>query len=109
MRRFDGLKMLKMLRGKRVVFVGDSLNRNMWESLICSLRESLVNKSRLYEVSGHYEFKTQGYHSFMFKVSVNHDFFKRKPVRNVVHVSGYADSVLWFNDSAIYAGFSVLY
>nr|GMD84717.1 protein trichome birefringence-like 4 [Ipomoea batatas] len=69
MRRFDGLKMLKMLRGKRLVFVGDSLNRNMWESLVCSLRESLVNKSRLFEVSGHYEFKTQGYHSFMFKVS----------------------------------------
>ncbi|XP_031111884.1 protein trichome birefringence-like 4 [Ipomoea triloba] len=65
--RFDGLKMLKMLRGKRLVFVGDSLNRNMWESLVCSLRESLVNKSRLFEVSGHYEFKTQGYHSFMFK------------------------------------------
>nr|GMC66947.1 protein PFC0760c isoform X2 [Ipomoea batatas]GMC68397.1 protein PFC0760c isoform X2 [Ipomoea batatas] len=41
---------------------------NMWELLICSLRESLVNKSKLFEVSGHYEFKTQGYHSFMFKV-----------------------------------------
>ncbi|KAL0457468.1 UNVERIFIED_CONTAM: protein trichome birefringence-like 4 [Sesamum latifolium] len=31
--RFDGLKMLKMLTGKKMVFVGDSLNRNMWESL----------------------------------------------------------------------------
>ncbi|XP_019183063.1 PREDICTED: uncharacterized protein LOC109178019 isoform X2 [Ipomoea nil] len=26
------------------------------------------NKSKLFEVSGHYEFKTQGYHSFMFKL-----------------------------------------
>nr|GMD86841.1 protein trichome birefringence-like 4 [Ipomoea batatas] len=42
--------------------------RNMWELLICSLRESLVNKSKLFEVSGHYEFKTRWYHSFMFKI-----------------------------------------
>uniref|UniRef100_A0A6N2LR24 Uncharacterized protein n=1 Tax=Salix viminalis TaxID=40686 RepID=A0A6N2LR24_SALVM len=31
--RFDGRQMLRMLRGKRMVFVGDSLNRNMWQSL----------------------------------------------------------------------------
>ncbi|KAK9689672.1 hypothetical protein RND81_09G074300 [Saponaria officinalis] len=35
--RFDGVKMLEMLRGKRLVFVGDSLNRNMCLSLICAL------------------------------------------------------------------------
>ncbi|CAH9055095.1 unnamed protein product [Cuscuta europaea] len=60
--RFDGLKMLKILSGKSVVFVGDSLNRNMWESLICSLRESMVDKNSMFE------FKTEGYHSFKFKV-----------------------------------------
>ncbi|KMT16498.1 hypothetical protein BVRB_3g047970 [Beta vulgaris subsp. vulgaris] len=36
--RFDGEIMMKMLRGKRLVFVGDSLNRNMWQSLICLLK-----------------------------------------------------------------------
>ncbi|XP_074319088.1 protein trichome birefringence-like 4 [Silene latifolia] len=35
--RFDGKKMMEMLKGKRMVFVGDSLNRNMWDSLVCSL------------------------------------------------------------------------
>jgi hypothetical protein len=57
-----------MLRGKRVVFVGDSLNRNMWQSLVCALRASLKDKSRIYEVSGHREFKVQGFFSFKFKV-----------------------------------------
>ncbi|XP_021730740.1 protein trichome birefringence-like 4 [Chenopodium quinoa] len=36
--RFDAKKMMEMLRGKRLVFVGDSLNRNMCQSLVCSLR-----------------------------------------------------------------------
>ncbi|XP_059291053.1 protein trichome birefringence-like 4 [Lycium ferocissimum] len=65
--RFDGLKMLKMLRGKRLVFVGDSLNRNMWESLVCALRNSLSDKSRVNEVSGRREFRSQGFYSFKFK------------------------------------------
>ncbi|KAL8121524.1 hypothetical protein AgCh_018306 [Apium graveolens] len=65
--RFDGREMLEMLRGKRVVFVGDSLNRNMWESLVCALRGSLVDKTRLLEVSGRRKFKTRGFFSFLFK------------------------------------------
>ncbi|KAF5941513.1 hypothetical protein HYC85_019155 [Camellia sinensis] len=65
--RFDGMKMLKMLRGKRLVFVGDSLNRNMWESLVCALRESLPDKRKVFEVSGRREFRTQGFYSFRFK------------------------------------------
>ncbi|XP_065863756.1 protein trichome birefringence-like 4 [Euphorbia lathyris] len=64
--RFDGSKMLEMLRGKRMVFVGDSLNRNMWESLVCALRESLKNKSRIYEVSSRREFRTRTLYSFKF-------------------------------------------
>ncbi|KAH9626432.1 hypothetical protein KSS87_004934, partial [Heliosperma pusillum] len=46
--RFDGKKMLEMLRGKKMVFVGDSLNRNMWESLICSLNNFNITGTRLF-------------------------------------------------------------
>ncbi|KAF8411034.1 hypothetical protein HHK36_003573 [Tetracentron sinense] len=35
--RFNGMDLLKRLRGKRVIIVGDSLNRNQWESLACLL------------------------------------------------------------------------
>ncbi|KAK2644909.1 hypothetical protein Ddye_020104 [Dipteronia dyeriana] len=65
--RFDGRKMLEMLRGKKLVFVGDSLNRNMWEALVCALRESLKDKSRLYEVSGRRHLRTKGFFSFKFR------------------------------------------
>ncbi|XP_021730741.1 protein trichome birefringence-like 4 [Chenopodium quinoa] len=65
--RFNGKKMLEMLRGKRMVFVGDSLNRNMWESLVCSLRMSLVDKKTVFEVSGKRQFRSEGFYSFKFK------------------------------------------
>ncbi|XP_027120817.1 protein trichome birefringence-like 4 [Coffea eugenioides] len=75
--RFDGLKMLKMLSGKRLVFVGDSLNRNMWESLVCALRGSLGNTSNVYEVSGRREFRTEGFYSFKFQdFNLSVDFIK---------------------------------
>ncbi|KAL8269095.1 hypothetical protein R6Q59_002893 [Mikania micrantha] len=58
---------LERLRGKKLVFVGDSLNRNMWESLVCILRESIPNKNRVYEISGRHEFKKKGFYAFRFE------------------------------------------
>lgn len=54
--------MLELLRGKRLVFVGDSLNRNMWESLVCILKKSVEDESKVYEVSG------SNSYAFAFKV-----------------------------------------
>jgi len=67
--RLNGKHMLKMLRGKRLVFVGDSLNRNMWDSLVCILSHSVKNKSRIFEASGRQEFRTEDSYSFIFTVS----------------------------------------
>lgn len=61
--------MLELLRGKRLVFVGDSLNRNMWESLICILKNFVKDQSKVYEASGKSQFRSDPYFSFIFKVS----------------------------------------
>ncbi|XP_042387955.1 protein trichome birefringence-like 36 [Zingiber officinale] len=45
--RFNGSETLERWRGKRVVVVGDSLNRNMWESMICMLY-SAARRKRVY-------------------------------------------------------------
>jgi hypothetical protein len=39
--RFDGLVFLTKMRGKTVMFVGDSLGRNQWESLICMVHAAV--------------------------------------------------------------------
>jgi hypothetical protein len=36
---------MEAMRGKRLMFVGDSLNRNQWESLVC-LVQSILSKGR---------------------------------------------------------------
>ncbi|XP_023883886.2 protein trichome birefringence-like 38 isoform X1 [Quercus suber] len=39
--RFDGIGFLNKWRGKKIMFVGDSLSLNMWESLSCMIRASV--------------------------------------------------------------------
>ncbi|KAL1829026.1 hypothetical protein ACET3Z_007438 [Daucus carota] len=39
--RFDGEEFLIKMRGKNIMFVGDSLGRNQWESLICMISASV--------------------------------------------------------------------
>ncbi|KAL5995433.1 hypothetical protein ACLOJK_025495 [Asimina triloba] len=65
--RLNATDMLERLRGKRLVFVGDSLNRNMWESLVCILSYSVQDKNKVFEASGRKEFRTEGSYSFIFK------------------------------------------
>lgn len=62
--------MLELLRGKRLVFVGDSLNRNMWESLICILKSAVKDKKKVYEANGRVHFRGEAFYSFIFKVSI---------------------------------------
>ncbi|KAL3357406.1 hypothetical protein AABB24_017893 [Solanum stoloniferum] len=65
--RLNATHMLELLRGKRLVFVGDSLNRNMWESLICILKNSVKNQKKVYEESGRHHFRTEAFYSFIFE------------------------------------------
>ncbi|XP_024976715.1 protein trichome berefringence-like 7 isoform X1 [Cynara cardunculus var. scolymus] len=50
--RFDVGDTLEKLRGKRVVFVGDSLSRTQWESMICLLMNGVDDKTSVYEING---------------------------------------------------------
>ncbi|GAA0186399.1 hypothetical protein LIER_33687 [Lithospermum erythrorhizon] len=39
--RFNGRAFLNQFRGKSIMFVGDSLSRNQWESLVCMLHSAV--------------------------------------------------------------------
>ncbi|KAL6497806.1 hypothetical protein OROHE_026956 [Orobanche hederae] len=64
--RFDAKIMLEKLRNKRVVFAGDSIGRNQWESLLCMLSSAISNKDSIYEVNGNPITKHKGFLVFKF-------------------------------------------
>jgi GDSL/SGNH-like Acyl-Esterase family found in Pmr5 and Cas1p len=43
LRRFNGQDFLRRYRGKKIMFVGDSISLNQWESLTCMLYASVPN------------------------------------------------------------------
>nr|XP_043637241.1 protein trichome birefringence-like 34 [Erigeron canadensis] len=51
--RFNATRLLEKLRNKRMVFVGDSLNRGQWVSMVCLLDSSIHNpKLKFMDYSG---------------------------------------------------------
>ncbi|KAG0551409.1 hypothetical protein BDA96_01G420800 [Sorghum bicolor] len=64
--RFDARKMLEMLRGKRLVFVGDSINRNQWESMMCLLSTEISDPARIHETRGRKIKREKRYYNFVF-------------------------------------------
>ena len=65
--RFNATLMLEKLRNKRIVFAGDSIGRNQWESLLCMLSSGVPNKQSIYEVNGCPITKHKGFLVFKFK------------------------------------------
>uniref|UniRef100_A0A1D1ZJK9 DNA polymerase n=1 Tax=Anthurium amnicola TaxID=1678845 RepID=A0A1D1ZJK9_9ARAE len=65
--RFDAKMMLERLRNRRLVFVGDSIGRNQWESLLCMLSSVILDKSSIFEVNGSPITKHNGFLVFKFR------------------------------------------
>ncbi|KAH7294130.1 hypothetical protein KP509_28G058000 [Ceratopteris richardii] len=67
MHSFNSERMLNMLRGRRLVFVGDSIGRNQWESMLCLLATAVKNKTSIREVNGEPITKHKGFLIFKFE------------------------------------------
>ncbi|XP_044969518.1 protein trichome birefringence-like 10 isoform X2 [Hordeum vulgare subsp. vulgare] len=65
--RFDAKKLLEALRGRRLVFVGDSIGRNQWESMLCMLSSAVADAgASVREEHGSPITKHKGFLSFRF-------------------------------------------
>lgn len=69
--RFNAVKMLEMIRGKRLVFAGDSISRNQWESMMCLLRNGVKDRKKVFEAQGRRITKTA--RNFVFRFVVIND------------------------------------
>ncbi|KAK6943191.1 Trichome birefringence-like, N-terminal domain [Dillenia turbinata] len=122
--RFNGRRLLESLRNKRVVFVGDSLGRNQWMSMVCMLVStipSLDNSLQLQRII--YRFQATEYNATIdfywspFLVESNcDDAWEHRGLENRVvrfqaiekHATHWADadilifdSYIWWRDSQI--------
>ncbi|CAN1134031.1 Protein trichome birefringence-like 8 [Linum perenne] len=59
--RFNATDLLERARNGRIVFAGDSIGRNQWESLLCMLAQGVSNISTIYEVNGNPITKHRGF------------------------------------------------
>ncbi|OMP05034.1 hypothetical protein COLO4_09111 [Corchorus olitorius] len=64
--RFNATMMLEKLRNRRLAFIGDSIGRNQWESMLCMLSSVIPNKDSIYEVNGSPITKHKGFLVFKF-------------------------------------------
>ncbi|XP_021839576.1 protein trichome birefringence-like 43 [Spinacia oleracea] len=84
---FNGTDMLERLRNKRMILAGDSLNRNMWESLACLLFTSIPSSAvDVNEIKGYqklwkakeYNFTLEFYWCpFLIEINNNHESGKK--------------------------------
>ncbi|XVF76151.1 hypothetical protein PTKIN_Ptkin13bG0243100 [Pterospermum kingtungense] len=65
--RFDARDFLERSRNGRIVFAGDSIGRNQWESLICMLAQAVSNQSTIFEENGSPITKHKGFLSMRFQ------------------------------------------
>ncbi|XP_022746984.1 protein trichome birefringence-like 8 [Durio zibethinus] len=65
--RFNATDFLERSRNGRIVFAGDSIGRNQWESLICMLAQAVSNRSTIFEENGSPITKHKGFLSMKFQ------------------------------------------
>lgn len=64
--RFNARDFLDRTRNGRIVFAGDSIGRNQWESLLCMLSQGVSNHSTIREEYGNPITKHNGFLSMRF-------------------------------------------
>ncbi|KFK44758.1 hypothetical protein AALP_AA1G299000 [Arabis alpina] len=95
--RFDGAAFLRKWRGKQVMFVGDSLSLNMWESLACMIHASVPNAKTTFRKGSTITFQEYGVTLHMYRTPYIVDISKERvgDVLNLGAIDGGANQ--WKN------------
>eukprot|EP00257_Ricinus_communis_P015616 XP_015573573.1 protein trichome berefringence-like 7 isoform X2 [Ricinus communis] len=115
--RFHVHDLLERFRNKRIIFVGDSMSRTQWESLVCLLMTGIEDKKSVYEVNGNkitkrIRFLSVRFRSFNFTIEffrsvflVQHSWMPRhspKRVRSTLRLNKMDDiSGEWVNSDVL--------
>ncbi|GMJ03237.1 TRICHOME BIREFRINGENCE-LIKE 3 [Hibiscus trionum] len=97
--KFDPEVALKKLRGKRLVFVGDSLQRSQWESFVCMVEWTIppekksIKRGRIRNVFKAKEYNaTIEFHWAPFLVQSNTDLNFLEPKKRIIKIDSVSNS-----------------
>ncbi|KAM7255002.1 hypothetical protein ACFE04_020243 [Oxalis oulophora] len=97
--RFDGMEFVKRYSDKKIMFVGDSLSLNMWESLACMIHASLPSSTkttfqRVHDSLGYVTFEDYGVTIYMYRTPYLVDIVK-EPVGRVLRLDAIESGDAW--------------
>ncbi|XP_052175410.1 protein trichome birefringence-like 8 [Diospyros lotus] len=115
--RFNASDLLERGRNGRIVFIGDSISRNQWESLLCMLAQGVSNRSTIHELNRQPITKHKGFLRMQFpEHNLTVEYYRapflvsthRKPPNSSKEVRGTirVDALHWY--SAKWAGADAL-
>ncbi|KAH9611015.1 hypothetical protein KSS87_013246 [Heliosperma pusillum] len=97
--RFDGMEFLRRYRGKNIMFVGDSLSLNMWNSLACMIHASAP--SAKYTVSRGTLRSSVTFEEYGMSVLLYHTTYLvdivRQPIGRVLELNSISGGKVWRN------------
>ncbi|XP_059662772.1 protein trichome birefringence-like 41 isoform X1 [Cornus florida] len=102
--RFDGEEFLKRYRGKRIMFVGDSLSRNQWQSFTCMLHAAVPNAT--YTLTAREDVSVFTFTDYGVKVMLHHTVYLVDVVREKIGRVLKLDSIE--NGSKLWQGIDTL-
>ncbi|KAJ0744396.1 putative PMR5 domain, PC-Esterase [Helianthus annuus] len=73
--RFDGRNLLEKLRGKTIMFVGDSLSKNHWLSLLCMIHSSVPSAHYVVKINAATGMTTYTFTDYEAKVIYHHSLY----------------------------------
>ncbi|KAL3733941.1 hypothetical protein ACJRO7_023317 [Eucalyptus globulus] len=95
--RFDGHDFLERMRGKTIMFVGDSLSRNQWQSLTCMLHSAVPNTK--YNITRQDDVSTFAFLDYGVKVMLDRNVYLvdvvREPIGRVLKLDSIQGGKLW--------------
>ncbi|KAK1360459.1 Trichome birefringence-like family [Heracleum sosnowskyi] len=95
--RFDGKKFLEQMKGKQIMFVGDSLSADHCESLLCLLHASVPNSNAIQSVDD--PVTTVLFQDYNVSVSVFHSLFlvdvENKTIGRVLNLDSLKNGENW--------------
>ncbi|GMJ14493.1 TRICHOME BIREFRINGENCE-LIKE 38 [Hibiscus trionum] len=99
--RFNGQTFLKRFKGKKIMFIGDSLSLNIWQSLICMLHAAVPNSNIIRQELNNNSISSVEFEDYKVSVMLFHSLYlvdvDEEEIGRVLNLNSMKNGNLWKN------------